>query len=135
MRTIKFRGRRIDNGEWVYGDLEIRRKTGVCLIHTYNDDDTYKKQFEIGQETVGLYTGLTDKNYREIYEGDIVKDERGKIGYVSWLQQECGFVIVWKKSDSRLGHRARGSGYEYDRSLEVIGNIYNDQDILEGGAK
>ena len=86
---------------------------------------------EVIPETIGQYIGLKDKNGKEIYEGDIVKDTNGKVGYVAFLKQEMGFVIVWRNSDSRLGHRNRGGGYELDNSIEVIDNIHNTELIKE----
>ena len=134
MREIKFRGKDL-NGQWVYGDLEIHRKDSRRLIHSYNDDGGYNRQYDVDEETIGQFTGLHDKNGREIYEGDIVKDlaegfSTGRIGYIAFLPQECGFVIVWPKSDSRLGHRNRGGGYDCDPTLEVIGNVYDDKELI-----
>lgn len=71
-RTIKFRGKRIDNGEWVYGDLEYNRAKNIVRIHTYDEDGEYLMQHSVDPETVGQFTGLHDKNGKEIYEGDIV---------------------------------------------------------------
>lgn len=134
MRTIKFRG--FGAGKWRYGyyvHFDERPLLSVIYNPKFRDfiisQDKYGEHaIPVDPETVGQFTGLLDKNNKPIYEGDIVKDERGKVGYIGWLQQECGFVIVWEKSDSRLGHRARGSGYKYDLSLEVIGNIYDNKE-------
>ena len=69
-------------------------------------------------------------NGSEIYEGDIVVDENRQTAYVAWLPQECGFVLVYEKHDSRLGHRNRGSGYTFDVNLEVIGNIHDNPGLV-----
>lgn len=134
-RVIKFRGKRIDNGEWVYGYVDGTMYIDVVVIHTETGT------FEVEPETVGQFTGIVDKNGNEIYEKDIIKainyycktSYKQKTGYIAWLAQECGFVIVWKEYDSRLGHRNRGGGYYHDNSLEVIGNVFDNSELLKGG--
>lgn len=76
-------------------------------------------------------TGLKDKNGVEIYERDIVVNQYGNVGYVAYLQQEAGFVVVKKKSDYRLGHRNTGESYDVTTNHEVIGNIYENPELLE----
>lgn len=76
-------------------------------------------------------TGLKDKNCVEIFEGDVVITSKGVIGYVAYLQQEAGFVVVLKKSDYRLGHRNTGENYDVATAHEVIGNIYENSELLE----
>lgn len=76
-------------------------------------------------------TGLKDMNGVEIFEGNIVKKTNGSIGYVVYLQQEAGFVVVLKKSDYRLGHRNTGESYAEATNHEVIGNVYENPELLE----
>ena len=123
MREVKFRGKRVDNDEWVYGWYS--EDYGYAEILTkYND-------CEVILETVGQYTGLRDRNASKIYEGDIVIDERENRAYIAFLKQEMGYVLVFEKYDSRLGHRSRGGGYDLDLSLEIIGNIHDNPELIK----
>jgi uncharacterized phage protein (TIGR01671 family) len=100
MRGYKFRGKRLDNGEWVYGDL-CHGPEGKCYI-AYDQDfvDTCScgindlitdRFFEVDPETVGQYIGRKDKHDKEIYEHTTMTD--GKITFeVKWNEFTCGFV-------------------------------------------
>lgn len=101
-------------------------RSPMVVVRNGETVDTIFYNFEFMQST-----GLKDKNDVEIFEGDIVKDERNGIGYVAYLQQEAGFVVVLKKSDYRLGHRNTGESYDVAAGHEIIGNIYESPELLE----
>lgn len=92
LRKIVFRGKSKENGEWLYGDLEYNRQKDIARIHTYNKDGIYEGQEIIDAYTIGQFTGLYDKNGKEIYEGDIMNDTTTKgVGVVEWNSVLCQF--------------------------------------------
>ncbi len=133
MREILSHGKRLDSAEWVEGNLFI--PDGALLVvdsvEILMGTSRVRISYEVDPGTVGQYTGIHDKNGKKIFEGDIVRDDKGNVGHVEFLIQAAGYVIVWKHCDTSLGHRARGGGYDRDPSLEVIGNIYDNPELLE----
>ena len=91
MREILFRGKRVDNGEWVEGYCAAESYTKNTYNHGYileNEKDLFaKKAWLVDSRTVGQSTGMTDKNGKKIFEGDIVKLFDVAVGEIV---QECG---------------------------------------------
>ena len=129
MREIKFRGKRLDNGEWVYGDLHIR--TPFPHIHSEIDYG----RVNIDPHTIGQYTGLRDKNGKEIYEGDVITQYWGLPHYRNGEYYECnarrGQVLFDKSgcfvllSESHLYHL-----FGVGLTQEVQGNIHDNPELL-----
>ena len=119
MREILFRGKRIDNDEWVIGSLaaEYYKKHGVMMIAPSED-----VIFKVDPDTIGQYTGLTDKNGEKIFEGDIIFDPEMKENHIVEFD-EGGFCA----GDMFL--QAYISFDEFDS--EVIGNIHDNSELLE----
>ena len=131
MREILFRGKWKNSGEWVYGNLfnpdKADTPTQIC-IGTYIARTCY----EIDPETVGQYTGLTDKNGRKIFEGDIVVfadffDDKIHRGEVYWCDSAFWFDCTETEGDEGMYSLA----YISVNVLEVIGNIYDNPELLE----
>lgn len=123
MREIKFRGKEIgSDGEWRVGDLHIT----ATKPHIHSLSNKYL----IKIETIGQFTGLRDKNGKEIYEGDIIRsfDSKGEpiIHYLLYDNEEAGFVAILK--GSAKGDFGYGRCYQQwitECEKEVIGNIHD----------
>ena len=125
-REILFRGKRTDNGEWVEGYL--------CECHhkdTGKYDYAIQEMFENGYimhevipETVGQNTGLTDKNGKKIFEGDICKHRSNYSG-------NTVISVVTYTDGHFLALVCENSGFELPEKLEVIGNIHDNPELLE----
>lgn len=122
MREILFRGKSKDNGEWVEGSL-IAYADGDCFICCEELKDVLNK-YQIDSKTVGQYTGLKDKNFKMIFEGDIVEYHEG-IAKITWEETEALFGI---KQDNDV----RDFNSYWGQDLEVIGNIHDNPELLKG---
>lgn len=125
MRTIKFRGKRLDNGEWIYGSYVPHYDFFGTIKDEMIDENGYL--FEADPATVGQYTGFQDKNTREVYEGDVLTDKFESLGVIEW-QNGCfvvnfGDVDVFQISDC----------FDDSYQMWVIGNIHDNPELLKEG--
>ncbi|MDT2986566.1 YopX family protein [Enterococcus casseliflavus] len=121
---------------WDGQDMVMRDVEQLRFAHNSNNHVVYitidAEEWATGPALVLMQsTGLKDKNGVEIFEGDIIVNQYGNVGYVAYLQQEAGFVVVLKKSDYRLGHRNTGESYDVTTNHEVIGNIHSNPELLD----
>jgi len=138
MREIKFRGKRIDNGEWAEGYLTVYQD-GACVITTKAEREfthcikgrdgiarpfysIYSTTHEVDPDTGGQYTGLKDKNGVEIYSGDVVQCWGGEYCQGYWEHSTREIVTF----DPYL--LVTLSEYEH---VEVIGNIHDNPELQE----
>ena len=130
MREILFRGKRTDNGEWVYGDL-IQNVDCLKIREQEKSIKKIAKSYEVDLETVGQFTGLLDKNGKKIFEGDIV---------LGLFLFDMSINAVVKFRDGAFGLEwRRGEIIEFNAftslcniTYEIIGNIYDNPELLEG---
>ena len=145
MRNIEFRGKKIDTGKWVYGFYLEQDAYNLGSKNTKRDllgesmsliveDSRRPSATPVNRETIGQYTGLKDKNGKEIFEGDIIKFD---------YRHEENFEIVFEDSAfwTRSKYNEHVSLHEVieickrpnNWRIEVIGNIYDNPELLEEG--
>ena len=120
MREIKFRGKRVDNGEWVFGSL-VQGDNMATIVIDYGSG--HIQTYWVDPQTVGQFTGLHNKNGKEIYEGDIV--QRGIITF-----SRGKFVGQYYGSNGNLYEEWEDDLYQ-ENNIEVIGNIYENPELLK----
>ncbi len=138
MREILFRGKSLDNGKWLYGDY--MRYAGGAQIWMH-DADGGTWNVIVDPNTIGQYTGLTDKNGKKIFEGDIVITEDGYILSVEYGKcggtpnaDSYGYMGFYLKAFSAATkvHAKYGLRNDicYFKDAEVIGNVYDNPELI-----
>lgn len=136
MREIKFKGKRIDNDEWIYGDLVLSygrawiknradKTTNPLCMNTGKKTADFN-MVETNSETIGQYTGLKDKNGKEIYEGDIL-DRKGKKCIVVFHESEFSLKV---DDNQYIQHGLLVDIWK--DYIEVIGNIHDNPELIKG---
>ena len=124
MREILFRGKRKGNGEWVYGNFVKGCVDDFAYIVEFGNKNLCRNFVEVIPETVGQYTGLTDKNGKKIFEGDIV-------AMPAYGGGKHKAVVYFKGGKFAVD----GSNYGFKdiapKRMKVIGNIYDNKEILD----
>lgn len=135
-----------DTGEWIYGYYVKHNTVQTCMSydnprpkHYIVSDGTAcdwgfeppLQATEVDPYTVCRCPNIKDKNGYMIFENDIIRHIEYGVGRIAYLQQSAGWVFVWKEYDSRMGHRATGSWFEQDSNVEIIGNIFDNTELME----
>lgn len=125
MRDILFRGKRVRDGEWEFGSF-----VSPNMITAPMGEEIYGSDI-VDPETVGEYTGLTDKNGKKIFEGDIIEVDRI---YDTPQPRPRRFEVEWEESSGFFPLTVYGDNGDYFIDTDyckVIGTIYDNPELLE----
>lgn len=129
MREILFRAKRIDNGEWVEG-YPVKYPSGkIEIFKECGEPPDILLRCEIDLGTLCQYTGLTDKNGKKVFIGDIIRCTRGCPHEVIWLKEYAGRYFGGMPAVYLSGLL---EGYAWTGEEEKIGNIFDNPELLKG---
>lgn len=140
-REIEFRGKRLDNDEWVYGDL-MHDNRGGCYVYPLDCRAPHVEN-KVDPDTVGEFTGMRDRHGKRIFEGDVVRRRDSAFGSVDTgvVKYDChlGAFVLEYESYGRTYQSTFKDGFSYNDgkctidgtySYEVIGNVYDNPELL-----
>lgn len=137
MRTIKFRGKDIETGQWIDGCLFQRIGYMPSIIFPYESNGKVRySECSVIRETIGQFTGLHDKNGKEIYEGDIMRipETETNIEIIGVVKFDRGSYFIrsfFSGTHSSLAWAVRERQPGEQRGV-VIGNLYDNPELLKG---
>lgn len=126
-REILFRGKRLNNGEWVYGSYWYSHRSNTYQHFVFDDGNVW---VGVEPDTVGQFTGLTDKNGVKIFDGDVIEYTDGCndwLGAVKYASDDAQFVARF------IGGDVESFDNLYIGDCEVIGNIYDNPELFDEG--
>ena len=139
MREYLFKGKRLDNGEWIEGDLSQDRDLGKAYIHGYDyytDECGLQREpfeFEVDPETVGPFTGATDAVGTKIFDGDIIWDGDWEcVGEIQWTEDYLSWMVVMAGGEIEWFQEFVSTKSKKAGSSKVIGNRWDNPELLEG---
>lgn len=129
-REILFRGKCMDNGEWLFGDLRhiFHGEYRTHIVDNSNGLNNGVCGLEVDSSTIGQFTGLTDRNGTKIFEGDVIEYTDGCndwLGAVKYASDDAQFVVRF------IGGDVESFDNLYSGDCEVIGNIYDNSEFKE----
>lgn len=139
MREILFRGKRLDNGEWIEGcfvekkDPLLESDVRNAFILAQARGDSFVTWFPVDPATVGQFTGLLDKNGKRIFEGDVLRGE--------WfpdynIPEQYTFVVKWHETGWAVEEKPYPPELLLDEKhldgCKIIGNIHDNKELLDG---
>jgi uncharacterized phage protein (TIGR01671 family) len=139
MRTIKFRGKSVNNGEWIYG-MPTYDLNYIFADGQMNSPDNY----EVDAATVGQFTGLIDKDGKEIFEGDVVDVINGMIGprkLIIYSTEKSAFMYQVLSDEKSADMRPIKGDIEFinkhfpAKSITIIGNIHDNPELINKGGE
>ena len=137
MREILFRGKQVDNGEWIEGfytqKMNPYTPNGLPIKHFILDLAPFGA--DVLPETIGQFTGLTDKNGVRIFEGDICRFKRFNdvhVGKIIFNETTASFVMKYQSIVGAYGEKATHKMLlSVCDDIEIIGNIHDNPELLE----
>ena len=139
-----FKAKRIDNGEWVEGNIILSKdvdeeykaiiiplvNSNMFTRESYNEDLGFENWYKVDQSTICQCTGLKDKNGNLIWENDIVRDDNGNLYKAFWQDRYYQFSWICVKSD-KLPIGAKWNFWSIrNYEIEVIGNIFDNPELI-----